>query len=75
MYYSLLFFFVGTMTGAFIKATFFPTIEIPITTIETPTTDSGISTVRALDSIITSPTLHHLTGDNLRNLHNILDPT
>jgi hypothetical protein len=68
-------FFVGTMTGAFIKATFFSTIEIPITTIETPTTDSGISTIRALDNITTSPTLHHLTRDNLRNLDNILDTT
>jgi hypothetical protein len=68
-------FFVGVTTGAFIKATFFPIIENPITTIETPTTDSGINTINALESITTSPTLHHLTRDNLRELHNILDPT
>jgi hypothetical protein len=30
-------FFLGTMTGAFIKATFFSTMEIPVTTIKTPT--------------------------------------
>jgi hypothetical protein len=68
-------FFVGTMTGAFIKATFFPTIEIPITTFETPTTDSGVNTINALESTIASPTLHHLTRGNLRELHDILNPT
>jgi len=43
------------------------------TTIETPTTD--VSTVKALssDSLLPSPTLHHLSSDQLRTINNVLD--
>lgn len=73
MFYSV---FIGSacfISGSFIKNIFFSNkVE---TVIETPTTDSGVDTIRAItsDNLVPSPTLHHLTQGNLRHLQNILD--
>lgn len=64
------------ITGSIIKNIWFTDYFVN-TTLETPTSDSGASTIRALtsDSLQPSPTLHHLSTRNLREIQDILDST
>ena len=73
MFYSL---FVGTsciITGSFIKSIFFSDSENIL--LETPTSDIGVDTIKALTSpsLQPTPTLHNLTTENLSALDRIFN--
>jgi len=67
--------------GTIIKNIWFT--DYSVNTIETPTTESGIDTIKALSSNIPSPTVYfntqgepqvyHLTSDNLRSIQSVTD--
>jgi len=71
--------FIG---GSIIKNIWFTDLSVN-TTLETPTTESGVDTIRALSSNIPSPTVYfntqgepqvyHLTRDNLRSIQSVAD--
>jgi hypothetical protein len=62
----------GFIVGSIIKNIWFT--DSPVYNyIETPTTDTGVDTFRALSSNIPSPTVHLFTGDELRTIQSVAD--
>jgi hypothetical protein len=62
----------GAMTWSFLRQVFiYPTSNT--TTIETPTTDTGIETLRALSSNAPTPTAHYFPRDILGSVQSQLD--
>lgn len=63
--------FIG---GIIVKNIWFTNSSVN-TTVETPTIDSGMDTIRALSANINnpSPTLHHLTQDQLKSIQTVFE--